>query len=109
MKDYFLVLAMFFASFTCYAQLIDVPWPSDNNDSPCKLCRTQIPINPFATIDEVKTMLTMIMVEEGLDSPQIEIYPLSSGTSEIYSGRKGVYTLVIRSKNEVILVSSFEH
>jgi len=109
MKDNFLVLAMFFASFTSYAQLIDVPWPSDDNDSPCKLCRTQIPINPFATIDEIETMLTMIMVEEGLDSPQVEISPLSANSSGIYAGIKGVYTLVIRSKNEVILVSSFEH
>lgn len=99
MKRYLILLALFLVFQTSYAQLIALPW----GNGVCKGCRAELPVDPFATVNDIKNNLTFALMQDGVDSPQVEITPIIETSSPI--GR--TYHLVIRSKNAVILVTKF--
>ncbi len=98
MKRYLFLFALSLVFQTSYAQLIELPW----DNGACRGCRVEMPVDPLATVDEIKTNVTFALMQDGVDSPHVEINPIVGSTSPIRT-----YRLVIRSKNEIILVTTF--
>lgn len=89
---------------TSYAQLIFLPWDT----GVCRGCRAEVPITPHSTANEVKAEIQLTLIQDGLESPEVEIIGLSNNPTSQSGILQGRYAIIIRSKNVIVLTTTIE-